>query len=153
MAIHPTHAFQAKIQLARMALQDPRRFVATFEGEGGHAYLRDLWDALGRSYPADERLPSDGAAIARYGDVLLLWLPAPRGQNEAYCMALAGARVFLLEKGRTPPDPPSSAWIAELSAEGRANYGLVSECTAAVFVARIAELTSAGRNPCSPTAT
>jgi hypothetical protein len=141
MATSPTHAFRAKIQLARMALENPRRFVTTFEGEGGTAYLRDLWGGLGLPYPAEERVPFEGAVIARHGDVLVLWLPTPRGENEPYAVALAGTRVFLLEKGRTPPDPPSTGWVAELSAEGRANHGLVSEHTAAAFVARITELT------------
>jgi hypothetical protein len=124
-----------------LAQSDPRRFASTFEGTGGQAYLRDLWDGLGQSYPADERAASDGASISRHGDVLVLWLPAPRGPNEPYAVALAGARVFALEKGRTPPDPPSTAWLAEFSAGERRNCGLLNACTPEAFVAGISELT------------
>jgi hypothetical protein len=139
-----TQGFRIKYILGGMALSNASRFLATFRGEGGLAYLRDLWGGLGLELEESNRVPGDGINIEIQGEVLVLRLPEPRRQNEAHAVGVAGTsdslRVFFLEKTAAPPEPPFAAMIIELMSDGRANFGPLGDTTTASFAQRIAEI-------------
>lgn len=127
------HHLQMKYLLARMALENPDRFFATFGPGGDPAFLPDLWAGMGQSLPAGEQVPALGMAAwhrpAGAGpEVVVLTLPAPAASNEAYFVAAvrpagAGCRVFFLERATLPSTGETFTMLAELSPAGRSNWG------------------------------
>jgi hypothetical protein len=128
-----------KYLIARMAHEDPARFLSTFGGEGGRAYLADLFAAMHPSAPPDA--VSD-VAVEHHGEVLVLRLPAPWEPNAPFAIGVAGSasglRVFVLERSAHAAVP---AFVAEIAPQARANFG-PSDSSCAAFVARIAEILS-----------
>jgi hypothetical protein len=124
---------QMKYLLARMAIQDPRRFFATFGAGGDSTYLADLWTAMGQRLPTGEQIPNAGAATwhrpaDEESEVVILTLPPAAGRNEAHFIGAirrsSGAcRVFCLERTVAPVTGAEGTALSELAADGRSNWG------------------------------
>jgi len=129
------HHFQLKYLLGQMALQDPARFFATFGKDGDPHYFADLWNGVGANFPVEEQVPSQGASMwHRPGrppnstEAIVLSLPEPQAQSEAHYIGVFRlsddrCRVFFLERSVNPMTKEVTTVLAELSSNGRANWG------------------------------
>jgi hypothetical protein len=141
---------QMKYLLARMAIQNPERFFATFGPSGDAAYLADLWAAIGQNLPPDQQVPSAGATVwhrpvGQGPEIVVLTLPPPAARNEAYFVAAVrpaggGCRVFCLERAVMPSSGEEFTILSELAANGRSNSGPGGEPVAEEFAGVLSRL-------------
>jgi hypothetical protein len=141
-----------KYLLARMALQNPKRFFETFGPDGDTAYLTALWESAGEKLPSEERASAYGMSTQIRTTraqrlVLVLVMPAPATHNEAYFLGVIqlpddGVRVFCLERSADPVSGEVASVLIEIASNGRANWG--RKCTPAVddFVDALGRLTT-----------
>lgn len=130
-------AFELKYLIARMAFENPARFLATF-GAGDRTYLLNLW--LGTHPDASER-DADAISVKNHHGVLVLRLPTPTERNEPFAIAIIGdasaLRVFLLEKAA---DARVAAFVAEIAPTHRANMGPLEDTRNETFAARVLDI-------------
>ena len=141
------HHIHMKYLLARMAIQNPKRFFDTF-GPGGDAmYLADLWTAMAQNVPEDQRVPSAGTVAWHQPpgagpEIIVLTLPTPAADNEAYLIAVVrspaiGCRVFCLERASMPSTGEAFTVVSELTRNGRFNWGPGGAPVADAFAAKV----------------
>jgi hypothetical protein len=145
-----------KYLLAKMAFEDPTKFLVTFATDDGSRYLRDLWNALQKRAHGEGFEPREDVGVELHGGVLVLRLPPVATPGSAVAVGASGGkeglRVFALEVGDPDTSPGEHPlFLAELLPDGRTNYGPWLEGDSldpdlASFAARVTELIqSAGR--------
>lgn len=141
------HHMIMKYQLARMAIQDPARFLATFGPEGDSGYLFDLWTAIGEKCPPTERVASSGLSTSHQtrehgSETLVIIFPPPVRRNEAHFLAIprlasGQCRVFALERSAPSSEGAETALLAEFAPNARSVWHMGATKNIADLVSQI----------------
>lgn len=120
-----------KYLIARLAFEDPARFLSAFASEDGSDYLYKLWNGMQQRAQGEAFAPSAELGVELVGRVLVLRLPPTLERGAALAVGVTGGdkglRVFALERGNPDAPEPGEVFVAELLEDGRANFGILAE--------------------------
>jgi hypothetical protein len=151
-----SHHIQMKYLLIKLMLTEPEETFTLYSSNEGELFLSKLWHHVGMELPVAEQLSNQGAAVhyrpKNYNnEAVVLVFPEPKCHNEARFLGAfrntdGTIRVFCLEQSFSPNQTEPYTMLAEISLNGRANWGVGSEPSVEAFLESVDDIMSDDSN-------